>query len=120
MSQSLGRVIQSVVTHNRLQECEVMWQQHRHQQAHEQERGGEERDSRTAAARDTLASIEQARDAAAARKLAARSAVKSIHEFRVNTPKMLTTSQGHTTSSTATSNSVLCNARRRSYSAATT
>jgi hypothetical protein len=74
MSQSLGRVIQSVVTHNRLQECEVMWQQHRHQLAHEQERGGEESDSRTAAARNTLASIEQARDAAAARKLAARSA----------------------------------------------
>ena len=74
MSQSLGRVIQSVVTHNRLQECEVMWQQHRHQLALDQERGGEESDSRTAAARDTLASIEQARDAAAARKLAARSA----------------------------------------------
>lgn len=74
MAQSLGRVIQSVVTHNRLQECEVMWQQHRHQLALDQERGGEESDSRTAAARNTLASIEQARDAAAARKLAARSA----------------------------------------------
>lgn len=70
MSGALERIVRAVNTHNRLVECDAMWQQHQQQKQHVQEAPA----SISAAPANTPASLDDARREAAARKLAARSA----------------------------------------------
>ena len=70
MSEPIGRVIQSVVAHNKLWECDLMWQQQRQESAESKRQPTVESAPRI----DRSAEIKQARREASTRKLESRSA----------------------------------------------
>lgn len=68
---SLGRVVRSVTTHNRVLQCNEMWRQHRKQDGDEQSELKEQQQQQIG--NHTPASLLEARRAAAARKVVAKS-----------------------------------------------